>query len=209
MKILFLSPHTDDVELGCGGTIIKFLEEGNTISWVVFSTAEESLPADVPKDTLKKEFIAVAEGLGLKEENYRIFDFKVRHLTSERQNILEELVRIKAQFRPDMVVGPSLNDFHQDHKVVADEMVRAFKTESSIICYELPWNHMTFDVQLFVRLNRRHIARKSEILKNYRSQLAKQRAYFSEEFVHGLAKVRGVQCNSEYAEAFEVIRWMT
>ena len=208
MKILVLSPHTDDVELGCGGGIAKFISEGHNILWVVFSTAEESLPEDLPKDTLKKEFLSVMNGQGLKEDNYRVFNFKVRTLHEHRQEILEKLINLRGNFKPQMVIGPSLNDFHQDHQVVANEMVRAFKTTSSIICYELPWNHITFNTQLFIKLKKEHIVKKCEMLKNYKSQLTKGKTYFSEEFIYGLAKTRGVQCDSEYAEAFEVIRWM-
>ena len=208
MKILVLSPHTDDVELGCGGGIAKFISEGHNILWVVFSTAEESLPEDLPKDTLKKEFLSVVNGQGLKEDNYRVFNFKVRTLHEHRQEILEKLINLREDFKPQMVIGPSLNDFHQDHQVVANEMVRAFKTTSSIICYELPWNHITFNTQLFIKLKKEHIVKKCEMLKNYKTQLTKGKTYFSEEFIYGLAKTRGVQCDSEYAEAFEVIRWM-
>lgn len=208
MKILVLSPHTDDVELGCGGGIAKFISEGHNILWVVFSTAEESLPEDLPKDTLKKEFLSVMNGQGLKEDNYRVFNFKVRTLHEHRQEILEKLINLRGNFKPQMVIGPSLNDFHQDHQVVANEMVRAFKTTSSIICYELPWNHITFNTQLFIKLKKEHIVKKCEMLKNYKTQLTKGKTYFSEEFIYGLAKTRGVQCDSEYAEAFEVIRWM-
>lgn len=208
MKILILSPHTDDAELGCGGSITKFIEEGYEILWVAFSTARESLPRDLPKDFLKKEFLGVIKDLGLKEENYKIFNFKVRNLHEHRQEILEELINIREEFKPKMVIGPSLNDFHQDHQVVANEMVRAFKATSSIICYELPWNHVTFNTQLFIKFKKEHIVKKWEMLKNYKSQLTKGKTYFSEEFIFGLAKTRGVQCDSEYAEAFEVIRWM-
>ena len=208
MNILLLSPHTDDVELGCGGSIVKFIEAGHEILWVVFSTAEESLPKDLPKDTLRNEFLNVMNALGLDNKNYKTFNFRVRDLDKHRQEILEELVKIGKEFKPDMVVGPSLNDFHQDHRVVANEMVRAFKTLSSIICYELPWNHITFDPQLFVKLDKRHIDKKSEILRKYTSQLIQERTYFSEEFIYGLARVRGVQCNADYAETFEVLRWM-
>lgn len=208
MNVLLLSPHTDDVELGCGGTVIKFVEAGHSILWVVFSTAEESLPAGLPRDTLRKEFTAVMNDLEMCEEDYEVFEFGVRHLDEHRQEILEELVRVREDFRPDIVVGPSLKDFHQDHRVVANEMVRAFKTSSSIVCYELPWNHVSFDTQLFVRLNGQHMVRKTEMLRNYESQFMRGKAYFSEEFVYGLARTRGLQCNSEYAEAFEVVRWM-
>lgn len=208
MKVLILSPHTDDAELGCGGTIVKLLENGGEIFWVVFSTAEESLPNDLPRDTLKREYLNVMDSLRINKENCKIFNFKVRNLDSYRQEILEELVQIRNKFHPDIVIGPSLNDFHQDHQVIAHEMVRAFKTTSSIICYELPWNHITFNTQCFIKLNRAHIEKKYEVLTNYHSQIIKNRSYFSKEFIFGFAKSRGIQCNSEYAEAFEVIRWM-
>lgn len=208
MRLLILSPHTDDAELGCGGSIIKAIDEGHDILWVVFSIAEDSLPKSLPEDTLKKEFLGVTEHLGLKEENYKIYNFRVRHLEENRQDILEDLVKIRRDFGPDVVMMPSLNDHHQDHQVVSNEAVRAFKMHSSIIGYELPWNHITFDTNMFIRLNRSHIEKKFELLKCYRSQFLIKRNYFSSEYVFGLAKVRGTQCNADYAEAFEVIRWI-
>ena len=207
-NILILAPHTDDAELGCGGFIIKSIQEKKNIFWVVFSTAEESLPANMPKDTLKQEFIDVVKSLGLEAKNYKIFNFKVRHLHEKRQEILEELVLIRKNFSPDLVIGPSLQDLHQDHIIVANEMVRAFKSTSSIISYELPWNHITFNTQLFITLNKRQIQKKYDLLKHYQSQLIKQRNYFSKDFIFGLAKTRGIQVNAEYAETFEVVRWI-
>jgi LmbE family N-acetylglucosaminyl deacetylase len=208
MKLLILSPHTDDAELGCGGCIAKFLENGHNINWVVFSTAEESLPEGMPKDSLKNEFFAVMKNLDINEEQYTVHNFRVRSLHQHRQEILEELIKIRAWYKPDTVIGPSLNDLHQDHQVIANEMIRAFKTSSSVICYELPWNHTTFATQLFIKLKNGHIKKKCELLGNYKSQIIKEKLYFSKEFIYGLAKTRGVQCNSDYAEAFEVIRWM-
>jgi LmbE family N-acetylglucosaminyl deacetylase len=205
-KVLVLSPHTDDAELGCGGSIVRFIEEGCEILWLVFSTAEESLPAGFAPDTLENEFKSVAQKLSLGSNNYKIYKYKVRHLQESRQEILEHLFEIRNSFHPDMVIGPSLNDFHQDHTVVANEMVRAFKTTSSIICYELPWNHVNFQTQYFVKLSEKQIERKIELLKSYKTQFAKQRSYFSADFVRGLATTRGSQVDHKYAEAFEVIR---
>lgn len=208
MKVLILAPHTDDAELGCGGTICKLIEGGHEIYWVVFSTAEDSLPKDLPKDTLTTEFLSVVKDMKLDDGHYKIFNFKVRNLHQYRQEILEELVRTRNDFKPDMVIGPSLNDLHQDHQVVALEMTRAFKTSSSILCYELPWNHMTFNTQCFSKLSKEHVKNKCKLLENYRSQIMGGKSYFSQEFIFGLAKTRGVQCNSDYAEAFEVVRWI-
>lgn len=206
-NVLILSPHTDDGELGCGGTISKLLREGKNILWLAFSTASESLPPNLPRDTLKKEFTNVAKHLGLKSDQFKTYNYKVRKLAESRQEILEELVKIRKQFKPDLVIGPSLNDYHQDHQVISNEMVRAFKTSASIICYELPWNNIEFRTQFFVELDKEDLKMKNEMLTFYKSQLIANRHYFTEDFVNGIACTRGTQINAKYAEAFEVIRW--
>jgi LmbE family N-acetylglucosaminyl deacetylase len=207
-NILILSPHTDDAELGCGGTIAKLIEEGKNILWVAFSTAEESLPPGFPKNTLVQEFNNVTESLGLHKNNVIVYDFEVRKLTERRQDVLEELIRIRKDFHPDIVLGPSLNDHHQDHHVVSHEMIRAYKSEASIICYELPWNHIEFKTQMFVKLREEHIKKKLEMLSYYKSQFHIKRPYLTEDFIKGLAYTRGAQIGQKYAEAFEVIRWI-
>jgi len=205
-NVLFLSPHTDDAELGSGGTLVKLLENGNNIKVVVFSKGSILESIDGSESLLKIEFKNTMRDAGI--QNYKIFNYKIRELSYSRQKILEELIEIKESYSPDLIIGPSLNDFHQDHQTIASEMVRAFKTDSSIICYEMPWNHISFNTQLFVRLEKKHIERKLSLLNHYKSQLERKRPYFSPEFIFGLAKTRGVQCNSEYAEAFEVLRWI-
>jgi len=207
-RILILSPHTDDAELGCGATISKFISENHSIYWLVFSTAEDSLPHGLPKDTLAKEFKKVTKAFGLKANQYEILNYRVRYLHEKRQEILEKLIQVKNSFQPTLVIGPSIQDLHQDHIIVANEMMRAFKSSASIISYELPWNHLTFNTQLLVRLKRKHIHKKFMILSNYKSQFLKNRNYFSKEYIFGIATTRGIQANSDYAEAFEIIRWI-
>ncbi|KAA0210340.1 PIG-L family deacetylase [Ignavibacteria bacterium CHB1] len=205
-RVLILSPHTDDAELGCGGYITKLISENKTLLWVVFSTAEESLPDNLPPDTLVKEFEAVMKSLNLKKDQYRVYNFKVRQLPDNRQEILEILNNLKNEFHPSLVIGPSLNDYHQDHAVIANEMVRAFKTTSSIISYELPWNHLEFRSQFFVKLDEENMIKKISLLNKYQSQMYIKRHYFTEDFIRGLALTRGAQINHKYAEAFDVIR---
>ncbi len=207
-NVLILSPHTDDAELGAGGYISKLIREGHNILWVAFSTAEESLPDNLPKDTLKVEFQNVIKSLGLDDSNSIIYNYKVRNLHTRRQEILENLVKIRKEFKPTMVIGPSQSDYHQDHSVVSNEMIRAFKSNCSIICYELPWNQLQFNTNFFVKLEEKDIESKIDMLTKYESQIKLQRNYFSEQFVRGLAYVRGTQVNAEYAEAFEVLKWL-
>ena len=209
MKVLILSPHTDDAELGCGGSISRMIEEGAKVMWIVFSIAEESLPESMPKDTLKREFMKVLDRLGLDESCSRVHQLSVRRLLERRQEILEELVSVRRSFGPELVLTPSLHDVHQDHQAVSNEAVRAFKMHSSIIGYELPWNTLSFSADMFMRLEERHMAKKLEMLECYESQIVKARSYFSKDFIRGLARVRGTQCSSSLAEAFEVIRWIS
>jgi len=208
MDVLVISPHADDAELGCGGTITKLISENHNIFWIVFSIAENSFINRGPKDTLKNEFLCVIKHIGLKHEQYTIKKYSVRNFDQARQNILDDFIQIKKEFKPDLVIGPSLTDFHQDHNVVANEMVRAFKTSSSIVSYEFPWNNFNFNSQLLIKLNEFEIKNKWEMLKKYKSQLALKRSYFDKKYIYSLARVRGIQCNSQYAESFEIIRWM-
>jgi LmbE family N-acetylglucosaminyl deacetylase len=207
MKILFLSPHADDSEVGAGGSLIRFIEEGHTVFVMVFSYHSSHL--DLRMDViLKKEFVAVMKNIGLKTTDYKISEYKIRYLQDNRQAILEDLILLRDDFNPDLVVCPSLHDFHQDHQVIANESVRAFKKSCSIIGYEVPWNHVTFDTDLFIKLGKKHVEKKYRMLQGYPSQFTKRGVLFSKEYMFGLARVRGSQCNAEYAEAFESIRWI-
>jgi LmbE family N-acetylglucosaminyl deacetylase len=204
-RTLILAPHTDDAELGCGGTIARFTEEGAEVFVAAFSTAEESLPPGYQPDTLKKELKKAMPVLGVSPKNIFVYDFPVRRLSYHRQEVLEELVRLRKEISPDLILLPSGNDLHQDHQVVYAEGLRAFK-DLSVWGYELPWNHINFSAQAFVLLEKRHLDKKWEALKCYESQFHIERLYLSREFLDGLARMRGVQVKTQWAEAFEVMR---
>lgn len=202
-KILVLSPHTDDGELGCGGSIAKFVHEGRELWYAAFSLCSKSLPAGVPEDTLAIECKKATAQLGIPPENVMLFDFEVRLFPKHRQDILEQLVSLHRQIAPDLVLIPSVADIHQDHGVIHMEALRAFKN-CSLLGYELPWNHPPFTSPFFIELSADDLRRKTEALKEYQSQA--HRNYMQEDFIRSLAKVRGVQSNRELAEAFEVYR---
>ena len=201
--ILILAPHTDDGELGCGGTVSRFVEEGKSVYYVAFSTAPESVPPPFPADILKTEVRAATQKLGIPPENLILFDYKVRRLGFHRQEILDNMLQIKEQISPEMVFLPCMNDLHQDHSTVHNEGLRAFK-DCTVLGYELPWNNITFHTRHFVILEKHHIENKYEALKCYQSQANKH--YVNEEFIFGLARTRGVQIGKKYAEAFDVVR---
>lgn len=202
-NILVLAPHTDDGELGLGGTIHLLRSQGKKVTYVAFSTAEQSVPEGFPKDILKVEVRKATSLLGIEPEQLVIFNYEVRKLSYVRQEILEELVQLKKQEHFDLVFMPSLHDIHQDHTTIAQEGLRAFKN-TTILGYELIWNNLTFNAQCFVKLREEDVEAKIKALVEYRSQ--GKRDYLSKEFIYSLAKSRGVQAGTGYAEAFEVVR---
>lgn len=204
-RALVLAPHTDDGELGCGGTIARLREAGVQVVYAAFSTAKESLPAGLPGDTLKREVAAATARLGVPPGDLRIFDYQVRKLNYFRQDVLEDLVRLRREYAPDLVFMPSLHDVHQDHATVAQEGLRAFKGVT-LLGYELIWNNLTFATTCFVRLTAAHLERKVQAFQEYRSQAG--RPYATREFLESLARTRGVQIGCEFAECFEVVRWV-
>ena len=202
-KILILAPHTDDGELGMGGSIAKFIEQGKDVYVAAFSIAEDALPEGFRKDALVYEFQNAMDTLGVKRDHQIIFRNKVRYFQTNRQEILEQILSLRKEIEPNLVFVPSPNDIHQDHQVIASEGLRVFK-KVSILGYELPWNNIVFETRSFIRINEEHLKKKIEALSCYESQ--KHRPYLDEHFIKGLAKTRGTQFENDYAEAFEVLR---
>jgi LmbE family N-acetylglucosaminyl deacetylase len=105
---------------------------------------------------LKTEVRKATRILGIREENLLIYNYEVRKLNYFRQEILEDLIKIRSTIQPDIIFIPSLNDIHQDHCTIAQEGLSAFKN-STILGYELIWNNLTFNTQCFIKLEEKHV----------------------------------------------------
>lgn len=203
--VLVLAPHTDDGEFGCGGTIAKLIQEGSRVIYSAFSAAEQSVLPHLPKDILRKEVLEATSALGISKEDCVIHNFRVRHFPADRQEILETMILLGKKYDPDIVFLPSPNDTHQDHSVIAQEGFRAFK-KKTMLGYEIPWNNLDFRTSCFFTLNEDQVNLKIKALSCYQSQ--KHRSYASPLFVRSLLITRGTQVGAQYAETFEVIRWV-
>src|SRR5581483_5766692 len=205
-RVLVLAPHTDDGEFGCGGTMARLVETGADVRYVAFSIATKSLPEGFPPDTLAREVREATAELGIPEANLTLHDFEVRTFPERRQDILELLIALWEEWRPDAVFQPSLHDIHQDHQVVAAEGLRAFK-RTTILGYEIPWNNFDFAYQWYSALERSHVERKAAALAKYESQ--QHRRYADPEYIRNVARTHGINVNREYAEVFQVYRVVT
>ena len=125
-NILVLAPHTDDGELGMGGTISHLVELGKKVTYVAFSTAQQSVPEGFPKDILKTEVKKATAKLGILPENLIIYNYEVRKLGYVRQEILEELIRLRKANHFDLVFMPSLHVHHCRNESFAETIVESF-----------------------------------------------------------------------------------
>ena len=199
MKILAISPHSDDVELGCGGALVRLLRSGHTVKLWTLSFGNPLSGATLT------ELEAAAKVLGIN----RIWcdNFDCRRFDDRRQDILQKMVYENLKEPPDLVFVPNTSNVHQDHEVVTAEARRAFRS-SCILGYEMPWGdakplHMPF----FIQLGYSDLIKKCEAAACYESQ--KERVYTGESFLYSLATVRGAQAGKGgLAEAFEVLKWV-
>ena len=202
-RALVLAPHTDDGEFGCGGAMARLVESGCEVRYVAFSIATRSLPDGFAPDTLAREVREATAELGIPESNLTVHDFDVRTFPERRQDILELLVALWEEWRPDIVFQPSHHDVHQDHQTIAQEGLRAFK-RTTVLGYEIPWNNFDFSYGAYLALVRRHVERKVAAVRRYASQ--QHRRYADEEYIWNLARVHGTNVNREFAEVFQVYR---
>jgi LmbE family N-acetylglucosaminyl deacetylase len=194
MKVLFVGPHPDDVEIGALGTLLK-LKDNHEIHYLVFSMC-----TDIPRNTnINDEFTQIKELLNIKTENKDLPNRELYQYGNEIREILEKY----RDMGIDLVFGPSINDTHQDHKSVAEEIIRVFKYQS-ILFYEIPHSCPFFKPTFFFPLDENTVSEKNKILSIYKSQREKQ--YIQESSITTTMKFRGLEFGVEYAEAFEVFR---
>ena len=204
-NILAIGAHPEDIEFGCAATLARFICDRREVHYMAFSMAKESVKEPWSDDIMEIQAREATERLGIKPGKVLLRDYKVRKLEYVRQDVLEELVSIREIIHPDLVFLPSIHDLHQDHATVSIEGIRAFRN-ITVLGYELPWNNISFDAEAFVAISEDHLKTKLYALDAYESQ--KYRNYLDADFIRSVARMRGVQMQAKYAEAFEVIRWI-
>jgi LmbE family N-acetylglucosaminyl deacetylase len=197
-RLLFVGPHPDDVELGCGGIISRFAGQAK-ISYLILSPClEDPRNADILTEAAEASGI-----LGIESEAMMVEDLPRRTFHDRREDIRRILIAARDRVRPEIVFCPSLRDIHQDHQVTSEETLRLFR-DQSVLAYESPRSSLDFQPALYMSLEESHLENKIKALRSYRSQF--DRFYFEPEVIRSFARMRGAQSRMAYAEAFEVLR---
>ena len=202
-RALILSPHPDDGELGCGGTIARMIEEGCEVQQEVLTLAENYGYQVIEKGVRVREIGSSQKITGI--GNCNLWSGVHRNLRTQCADLLSYLHLTNQMYQPDIVFMPCVGDLHQDHDTLTREALRVFK-KTACLGYEMLWNNLEFKAQCFIGLDERHVQKKIDALQEYKTQLP--RGYLDPKFLESLAITRGMQIGKPFAEAFEVIRWV-
>ncbi len=196
-RVLALGAHPDDIELGCGGSLILGSKAGVDIHAATLSACEDEAPPGRPGLRMK-EFLRACDVTGATPHAYELPN---REFPEHRREVMDVLERLQEDVKPDLLFIPFLEDPHQDHETVAKAAIRTFRRNETILQYEiLRYGSHSFTPSLFVDITGA-LEAKLAALRCYTSQF-KARAYFDEESFKSLARTRGAQSGCGYAEGF-------
>src|SRR5262245_55496934 len=197
LSLLCLGAHSDDLEIGCGGTILRLLQtyKNCDVTWIVFSA----------KDHRRREAVASAKRClsGAKTSTIITKAFKESFFPYRGERIKSFFEMIKAQIVPDIVFTHYRHDLHQDHRAINEFTWNTFR-DHLILEYEIPKYDGDLGVpNLFVHLDEKTSRTKTRILMEcFKSQQGRQ--WFTEDTFLSLLRIRGVESNAQekYAEAY-------
>ncbi|HZU85685.1 MAG TPA: PIG-L deacetylase family protein [Polyangiaceae bacterium] len=197
LRVLCLGAHSDDIEIGCGGTVLRLLAErrASSVDWVVFSgEGRREHEARASAD----DFLA-----GAAEQRVAVHAFRESYFPSVAAEIKDRFEALKHAVDPDVIFCHHRHDVHQDHRTIAELAWNTFR-DHLILEYEIPKYEGDLGApNVFVPLTSGQAARKVELLvKHFGSQGS--RYWFRPDTFHGLMSVRGVECRAPdgRAEAF-------
>lgn len=199
MNILAIGAHPDDIELGCGGLLIKAARQGHDV--FMYTLTRGAASGDPQQRT--KELMQSAKFIGAKA--LWIDNFEDTRLTSSSEliNHIEFFIN-KAD--PDLIITHSLGDVHHDHKAVAASTIEAGRFIPNIMSYEIPLTK-DFKPQIYYDISD-VVDEKVELIKIFWSQQSK--LYLKANAIKGLAEYRALQSrlntSINYVEAFEALK---
>jgi LmbE family N-acetylglucosaminyl deacetylase len=191
-RLLCIGAHSDDIEIGTGATVLRMQRDNPDlqIMWVCLSGGDTEREAEAESS---------ARGFAPRAA-FECMAFKDRYFPSQQVEIKNAFESLKA-FEPDLVLTHSRDDRHQDHRVVNEVTWNAFRSHQ-ILEYEIPkWDGDLQRPNVYVPVEPETLDRKiALLLTHFGSQRSKH--WFDDETFRALARLRGLECNTRYAEAF-------
>jgi len=196
-RLLFLGAHCDDIEIGCGGTLLRLAAERSDLEvrWMIFcSTPERASEARASGEAFLQ---------GVAKVDVTVRDYRDGYLPHSGAAVKDEFEALKRQYQPDLIFTHYRHDLHQDHRFVSELTWNTWRNHL-ILEYEIPKYDGDLGVpNFFSTLSTGALERKiALLLQHFPSQRGK--SWFTADLFRGLARIRGMECAAPegFAEAF-------
>jgi LmbE family N-acetylglucosaminyl deacetylase len=196
-KILAVGAHPDDVELGCGGSLVKHLELGDEVYVLVMTNGENGKHTSDNQEECFDSLIRI----GIKRQNIFFGGFQDGKLKDDRDTV-GFIERFIVKLGIDRVYTHYVNDRHQDHRNCSLAVSAGARKVPEIMLYQGPSTNVPFEPHYIVELSDNEINKKVEALNSYKSQIKK--GIVNTEWIKALAMFNGLPNGAKYAEAFAI-----
>lgn len=206
MKILAIGSHPDDIEIGCGGSLLKHRAVGDTVHVIVLTGGGRGGDSgDSASDLLARERCSEAlAGAKIMDVTVECWDYDDAEIP-ETVELVNRIEKIVTEFEPDRVYIPYGNDTHQDHRVTSNVAKSACRKVKQILEYEEPSSYNSFNATYWIDITP-HIEKKLDAIRAHVSQGHKE--ILKAKSIEGLNLYRGYQSHVEYAEGFATFRFL-
>ena len=217
-NVIVIAPHPDDETLGCGGTILRHINKGDCVTWVIVTCATEEIGYSKEKIKIReKEIDKVAKMYGFKN-TYKL-NFTTTDLENiDKREIIKKVSKCIDETNAEIMYVPNWSDVHSDHKIVSEVAISCSKwfrhpTIKEVYFYEtlsetefgINNSVNRFNPNVYININE-YIDKKIEIMNVYESEMGEFPFPRSNEAIKALAMVRGATVGVEYAEAFMLLK---
>jgi LmbE family N-acetylglucosaminyl deacetylase len=193
--VLAIGAHPDDIEVGCGGTLLSHVAQGHEVSMLVLTGGDlNGTTADRTKEAARAaELMAV-----------RLFHVNVAGTSVEVAAAQAEITRVIEEVQPDTIFAPSDHDFNQDHRNAYQATINAASNVPRLFCYESSSTTVEFQPSRFIAVDE-FMDRKLAVIRAFTSQV-QQRRYLDAEFLRSTGRYWSRYGQTRFVEPFEVVR---
>src|ERR1700690_2893857 len=197
-RVLFLGAHPDDIELGCGALIHHIAP----MSEVLCVTLSDNRKNPLLKNVVQEHYEAMAV-LGVPKDKVLLGQFTTRIFQEARQDILEYFLKLRNDFKPDIIFVHSKQDVHQDHNTMTDESLRAFRG-ITLLGFDVVRSSYGFFPNFLVEVSEEDVNAKIEALAQYETY--RDKYYFNSKLTRSIRVRQGALAEGPFAEGFDILR---
>jgi len=197
-KVCFIGAHPDDIELGCGAFISNIKGKADLLCVTLSDNQKNPLLSHLVEEHYRSMAI-----LGVPSEHVKLESFATRRFPELRQEILEYLYHLNAEYQPDIVITHTRSDIHQDHQQTTEEVLRAFRG-TTVLGFDALRSSYGFFPHFLVEVSELDVERKIQALAEYSTYHEKY--YFDASVLRATLIRHGALAERPFAEGFDILR---